>query len=72
MQQMPETYYRTGSHKVDHTTFGGIICASDYNTSIRKALNTKGSPIASRIISDRNFDNLCRRNIELKMRKGDQ
>ena len=42
MQQMPETYYRTGSHKVDHTTFGGIISASDYNTSIRKALNTKG------------------------------
>lgn len=63
---MTETYYRTGIHKVDHTTFGGIIYPSDYNTEIGRNFNTKGSPIASRIISDKNFDNRCRKNIELK------
>lgn len=29
---MTETYYRTGSYKVDHTTFGGEIDIEDFNT----------------------------------------
>ena len=29
---MPKTYYRTGNYKVDHSTFGGVILPSDYDT----------------------------------------
>lgn len=54
---MPETFYRIGNHKVDHTKFGGVIMPSDYNTNFTNA-NT-----ASRIENDRKFDNQCRRNI---------
>ena len=49
---MPETFYRTGTYKVDHTTFGGIIYSSDFNTDYRGKDNTNGSFIAQRIISD--------------------
>lgn len=71
MQYMTETYYRTGIHKVDHTTFGGIINPSDYSTEIGRKSNTKGSSIASRIISDKNFDKQCKRNLEIKIKKGE-
>lgn len=72
MQQMTETYYKTKNYKVDYSTFGGIIFPSDYNTELSKNLNIKGSSIASRIISDRNFDNQCRKNMEIRMRKGEK
>ena len=29
---MPKEFYRTGNYKPDHTTFGGLICQSDFNT----------------------------------------
>lgn len=59
---MTETFYRTGSYKVDHTTFGGLICPSDFNTDYRGKDNTNGSPIAKRIASDDKFDQQCRKN----------
>lgn len=50
-------------------TFGGLICSSDYNTDYRGKDNTRGSQIANRIISDRNFDYRCKKNIEELKRK---
>lgn len=60
---MPETFYKTRTYKVDHTTFGGIIYPSDYNTDYRGKDNTNGSVIAKRIASDNRFDEKCRKNI---------
>lgn len=68
---MRGTINRYGIYKVDHTTFGGIINPSDYNTEMGRKSNIKGSAIASRIISDKNFDKQCKRNLELKMGKGE-
>ena len=69
---MTQTTNRYGIYKIDYTTFGGIICPSDYNTELRGKLNTKGSPIAKRIMSDNKFDIQCRRNIDFRTRKGDK
>lgn len=68
---MTGTHYKTRIHKIDHTTFGGIINPSDYSTEIGRKSNIKGSPIASHIISDRNFDKQCKRNLEIKISKGE-
>lgn len=57
---------RYGIYKMDHTKFGGLIYPSDFNTDYRGKDNTKGSQIASRIISDRNFDYTCKKNLEKK------
>lgn len=54
---MPETYYRTGSYKVDHSTFGGVILPSDYDTGHSGSRN-----MATRIKAAQNFDNWCRNN----------
>lgn len=59
---MTGTFYRTGTYEVNHTTFGGIICSSDFNTDYRGKDNTNGSPIAKRIASDEKFDQQCRKN----------
>lgn len=59
---MTETFYRTGNYKVDHTTFGGIICLSDFDTNHRGKNNSNGSSIAKRIISDWKFDRQCKTN----------
>lgn len=52
---MPETYYKTGSYKVDHSTFGGVILSSDYDTGHSGSRN-----MATRIIAAQNFDNWCK------------
>lgn len=62
---MTERFNRYGIYEIDHTKFGGIIYPSDYNTDYR-GKDTKESQIAKRIISDRNFDYMCNRNIELR------
>ncbi len=54
---MPETFYRTGNYKVDHSTFGGVILASDYDTGHSGSRN-----MAERIIAAQKFDNWCRNN----------
>lgn len=50
-----------------HTTFGGLITLSDFDTSRKKKTNPKGSSIARRIIADRCFDEQCRKNKENRL-----
>ena len=64
---MPKEFYRTGNYNVDHTTFGGLIYASDFNTDYSGNANTNGSTIASRIISDWRFDESCKKNDETRI-----
>lgn len=52
---------RYGIYEVDHTKFGGLIFPSDFNTDYRGKDNTNGSTIAQRIMSDRNFDEQCKK-----------
>jgi len=66
---MTQTTNKYETHEVDHTRFGGVIYLSDYNTDYRGKDNTRGSQIAKRIISDRNFDYRCKKNIEEMKRK---
>ena len=61
---MVDTINRYGIYEADHKRFGGIIYSSDFNTDNRGHNNTNGSTIAQRIISDRNFDQQCRKNRE--------
>lgn len=61
---MTETANRYGIYEVDHSTFGGFIYLSDYNTDNSGKINTSGSPIAYRIANDNKFDKQCRKNRE--------
>lgn len=54
---MPETYYRTGRYEIDHSTFGGVILSSDYDTGHSGSRN-----MATRIVATWNFDNWCKNN----------
>lgn len=54
---MPETYYRTGNCKVDHSTFGGVILPSDYDTG-----HSGSKDMATRIVAAWKFDNWCKNN----------
>lgn len=60
---MTETFYRTGSYKVDHTTYGGTLSSFDFEGHHTMAT------MAQRIISDFNFDKRCKKNIELRNKK---
>ena len=55
---------QTPSSYTDHTTFGGLICYSDFNTEYRKDASESGSSIAKDILSDWKFDQKCKKNIE--------
>ena len=65
-------FYETENFIIDHTKFGGLVCLSDFNTDHRGKNNTHGSPIATRIAADRNFDNQCRKNKEIQKLKGEK
>lgn len=69
---MAETFNRYMIRETDHTKFGGIIYPSDFNTDYRGKDNTHGSTIASRIISDKKFDEQCRKNILGKKNGGNK
>ncbi len=56
--------YTTRKFNADHTTFGGIIYQSDFETNYRGKDNNNGFSIAQRIINDLKFDEQCRKNIE--------
>lgn len=58
---MPKEFYRTGNYSVDHTTYGGLIYASDFNCEYSGSSATNGSVIADRIISDWRFDESCKK-----------
>lgn len=60
---MTETYYRTGNCKVDHSTFGGLIYESDFETDYRGNDNDS-SWVANRIMSDWKFDECCIKNVK--------
>ena len=51
-----------------HTTFGGVVYLSDFDTNHRGNHNSKGSSIARRIIADWSFDNQCIKNKSNKIR----
>lgn len=68
---MTGKFNRYGIREIDHTTFGGIIYSSDFNTNYREN-NTYGSPIASRIISDQKFDERCRKTLLRKQNGGNK
>ena len=59
---MKETFNRTGTYNVDHSTFGGLIHPSDFNTAHSGKKSPNGSAMAGRIISDRKFVEQCRHN----------
>ena len=69
---MTEKINRYRIREVDHTTFGGIIYPSDFNTDYRGKDNTKGSTIASRIISDQKFDEHYRKILLEKQNGGNK
>lgn len=60
---MTERFNRYGIYEVDHSTFGGVIFPSDYNTDYRGKNNTHGSPIAKRIADDKKNDEQYKKNI---------
>lgn len=66
--RMTATDNRSGFHKADHSTFGGVIYQSDFETDHRcnSKSNRAVSTIAQRIMSDRKFDEQCKRNIEIR------
>ena len=58
---MPKEFYRTGRYKPNHTTFGGLIYQSDFNTDYSGNTNANGSVVASKIASDWRFDESCKK-----------
>ena len=66
---MKKTYHTTPSNYANHTTFGGLICYSDFNTEYRKDASISGSSIAKDILSDWKFDQKCKKNIEDRNRQ---
>lgn len=66
---MTETFCKTENYKTNHSTFGGIIYSSDFNTSHNEKTNPFGSSIAKRILSDMRFDIQCKRNREFQNRR---
>ena len=59
---MTETFYRTGFHNVDHTTYGGELTIYDF-----EGKQTLAS-MASKILNDHAFDKRCKINIEFRNR----
>lgn len=61
---MVKIFQKIRSSQTDNSTFGGILYLSDFNTS-----HPSGN-IAQRIVSDMNFDRQCKRNSEIRTKKG--
>lgn len=59
---MQKTYARHSTMQTDHTTFGGVIYLSDFNTESRAKPRTNGSLTANRIAQDLCFDETCKKN----------
>lgn len=65
---MTEAHDNKGNYKIDHSTFGGIVYLSDFNTG-RRGKDSGGSVMAKRIMEDKLFDERCRKNCEYTRRK---
>ena len=61
---MAKEFCKIGQCKTNHTSFGGLIYPSDFNTGSRGRENTNGSYIAGRIMKDRSFDRDCQKKAE--------
>lgn len=61
---MQKTYNRQSIMQTAHTTFGGIIYPSDFNTESRGKPRVNGSLTANRIAQDFRFDEECKKNIQ--------
>lgn len=57
----------TGTRNFTHTTFGGIINFSDFNTNY-SGRTEKESLVARHIVEDWKFDNYCKFNIQNRER----
>lgn len=55
---MTENFYRTGHVDIDHSSFGGLIYPSDFETEY---YSENGRHIASRIANDLKFDEQCKK-----------
>lgn len=60
---MTNRNYYTPSNYADHSTFGGLIYYSDFNTTYR-GNDQHESSIARRIMNDWKFDQDCERDAE--------
>lgn len=56
------------SREETHKTFGGLIYESDFETDYG-GKNYKRSQVASRIVTDRNFDKQCKTNTKIRERQ---
>lgn len=57
---MTKFFYKRKKYKTNHTTFGGVLYPSDFDTT-----NPRGN-IAERIARDIRFDEQCKRNLSLR------
>lgn len=55
-------FYYTENFNINHSTYGGEIYLSDFETDYRGKNNTNGSMIAKRIEKDFRFDKECIKN----------
>ncbi len=68
---MTSKFYNTKTFNENHSTFGGLIYPSDFNTDYQAKNNTNGSAIAQRIVSNWKFDKQCKLNAENRSRNKD-
>lgn len=61
------TQYNINTRDARHTTFGGYVFPSDFNTDNRGKNEPKGSPVARRIAFDQRFDEQCAKNISFRI-----
>ena len=66
---MANDFYKTGKYYVDHSTFGGLIYLSDFNTEHKGTITKRSSTLATRILSDWSFDKQCARDKELSSKQ---
>ncbi len=62
-----DTQYDKNMRSIRHTSFGGYVFPSDFNTDNRGKDDPKGSPLARRIASDQRFDEQCAKNISFRI-----
>ncbi|MDE5804588.1 MAG: hypothetical protein K2I22_16910 [Lachnospiraceae bacterium] len=57
---MTKFFYKRKNGRTNHTTFGGVLYSSDFDTS-----NPRGN-IAERIARDTRFDEQCKKNLSIR------
>lgn len=57
---MTNIFYKRRNSKTTHTTFGGVLYPSDFDTT-----SPRGN-IAERIARDKRFDEQCKQNLSIR------